>query len=166
MRYYFSFCGRETEAEKSENCSEPKVPTQQKTHLGKPHTSPYLPDTGKCISEASKAVQPFHSMCENMQIIHELKKYKRKCSKGKQQIKYICLCVTFSDCFPCTLYGSSVNYLGHISPSELCKLPFGSALLSPLPTPDPHSAKTPNLGGEVSCLKLDEMKEAFCTAAS
>lgn len=64
---------------------------QQKKHSGKPHTSSYLPDTRKCISEAYKAVQPFHPTCQNMQIIYELKKSNPKCSKCKQQIK-CCLC--------------------------------------------------------------------------
>lgn len=64
----------------------------QKKHSGKPHNSPYLPEVGKCISEACKAVQPFNCVSKHATHLWLKKKWKEKCSKGKEQIKYICLC--------------------------------------------------------------------------
>ena len=155
--------------EKSENCSETEVLTQQKKRSGKPHTSPYLPDIGKHISEACKAVQPFHSMCQNRQIIHELKKT-HKCSKGKQQIKYICLCnspvplpetlfLLYFARIQCKLLGA--HFIFRALWTTLWKHPSVSLAIS-----DPYSAKTSNFSVAVSCLKTDEMKVAFCTQVS
>lgn len=137
----------------------------QKKHSGKPHNR--LPEVGKYISEACKAVQPFNSVSKHATHLWFKKKWKENVPKGNSQLNIFVfatpLCHFQWSCFPCISYGSSVKCLGYISSSELCRLPFGSTLLSPWALPDPYSAKTPNSAVVISCLKRDDRKEVFCT---
>lgn len=92
---------------------------------------------------------------------------KTKCSKGKQEIKNI---------FSLQLH--SATFSDHIS-LVFCMDPVQSAwgifslqnfedypLEAPFclwAVPDPNSANTPNLAGGISSMKMDYMKQVFCT---
>lgn len=149
--------------ERSKNCSEPEVLAQQEKHSGKPYTSLSLQSLENVLQKPVKLFSLL-TACVQHGNWTWIKKIKRKCSKEKEQMKYIHLCnstMPFSY-YPCILYRSSVTYLWRISPSELCKLPIGRTLLSSLAISFPYGASALNWGTAVGFLKVDEMNENFC----